>query len=96
VPPVQVPTLKLALGAAQGVVQSNGLTTVIEVLQAPLAAFTITLVPTGIPLIILPLIVALAGVTVTTAPHCLPTGSVLHNPRVGSYSLLVRLLLLLL
>ena len=58
--------LKLAPGVAHGVVQSNGLVTITLVTQAPLVAVIVTLVPTGISMIVVPLTVPAEAVT--TAP----------------------------
>jgi hypothetical protein len=67
VAPLQLPAEKLADGVAQAVLQSTGLFTVTTLLQPPRVAVMVTLVPTGIPVTVLPLTVPTLAVTVVPA-----------------------------
>ena len=57
VAPLQIPELKLILGVAHAVVQSNGLVTTAVLVQLPNVAVIVTFVPTAIPVIAFPLLV---------------------------------------
>ena len=64
--PVQLPTVNPAEAVAHAVVQSAGLLTVMEVLQAPIVAVSVTLPAIGMLIMLLPLTVP--AVVVTVAP----------------------------
>jgi hypothetical protein len=84
VAPLQVPAEKLADGVAQGVVQSAGAFTVTTLVQpVPSVAVIITLVPVGIPVMVLPDTVPAVAVTVAPAEAentTLYTPPPLHTP----------------